>query len=290
MVTYLFGFGVAGLVAKSVYSTAATNFSISVPSGANFGYAKVWGAGGAGAVFQNSFSHSDGGGGGCEIGLFSCTPGETLILNIGAGGKGQSCTPAGEGGAPGGGDCTLASGARSAGGGYTSIYRSSTPLFVAGAGAGGGFNSSALRGGAGGGTAGQDGETNGTGTGATASAGGIANSTGVYALAGTALQGGSLTGGSGGNGGGAGWFGGGAGSSFSRAAGGGSGYQDPSNTHQAHYTGSYRTPGNSSDSDLTTANAWGGVGQTATGCNPGKAGKIVIYFYGSDPFLSGLLP
>ena len=289
-------YSVAALVSGCLSGTSSTSASVSNGSGGSQVFAgtgadqsfvvgscvtsitvKMWGAGGGGGNFGNQ----PGGGGGYTTAIFAVTPGETLTVVVGSGGKTDNTATYGGGGAGG----NLAGD----GGGLSGIYRGSTPLAIAGGGGGAG-NSDEGRGdagGAGGGAValGDPSGQNWGAAGATQSApgaGGLGNG-------GQAGQAGSgSTGGNGGysvsvplsaGGGGGGYFGGGGGGDYCCDAGGGggggSGYY--TGTGQT-LTGSGATPANNSDTD----NGGAGQGGTSSGSNGnggggnGANGRVVI--------------
>lgn len=214
---------------------ADTTQSFIVPNGVTSLRVKMWGPGGG----TGSYSSSGGGGpGGYTSGILSVTPGETLLLAIGSGGKKpvSSTGNGGDGGWPGGGYGTRGDASGGGGGGLTGIFTSSltqgNALMIAGGGGGStGFGNFGA--GGGGGTSGGSG-TSGSGGGGTQIAGGLGGSGQTTPpVAGSALQGGvafsDQTSGSGIHsndcgGGGSGYFGGGAGQGDGRAGGGGSGF------------------------------------------------------------------
>ena len=232
-----------------IFSTGADQTFV-VPCNTTQLTVKLWGAGGGGGnvgAFTNA-----GGGGGFATATIAVTPGETLTLVVGSGGKTKSSTTAYGGGGAGGLD-PFGGILGASGGGRTEIRRGNTSLLIAGGGGGSGGvtynpNSGPAYGGGGGGLSGLNAlattsqATNGNGKGGTQAAGGaggVAN--GVAAtyngVAGSKYQGGaggpSGTGNAGaGGGGGGGWYGGGGGSGYGtepsqeNAGGGGSGYAD----------------------------------------------------------------
>jgi len=100
----------------------AGDSTFKVPVGVTNLTVKAWGAGGgAGAGGLTSFG-GDGAGGGFVQGDLSVVPNEDLTVKVGGGGEGgKFASPAGAGG----------------GGGLSGVFRTSTPLAIAGAGGGG---------------------------------------------------------------------------------------------------------------------------------------------------------
>jgi hypothetical protein len=207
---------------KDTYGTAQTATVYAVNGIAFLLIVKGWGAGGGATGNFGGLAAlgGDGGGGGFAGGTINVTPGESLSLDVGAGGVGLNAIGAG-------------------GGGYTALKRSSTFLMQAGGGGGGGSaNGGTNAGGDGGpgsggnGLDGTDASPSGGahGSGATTSAGG-AGGTGTGGLDGTA--GSANLGGNGagqsvtgtGNAGGA--PGGGAGGTYASQLGGGGGAAVP---------------------------------------------------------------
>jgi len=181
-----------------------------VPAGVHLVRVVALGGGGGAADASNR-----GGNGGQVTAQMAVTPGETLTLFVGGGGRGI-----GNGGVGGGGDSTTAG----SGGGATTLQQNASVLFIAGGGGGAGASA--------GGTDGGDGGGNGLGSGAPGSgvgfAGGGANGSGGTAGAGTisaGSPGSSANGGAGSSfgGGGGGGFGGGGGGGFNGNYGGGGG-------------------------------------------------------------------
>lgn len=161
----------ATLVSETILSTATAGTNYVVPVSATHIKIIAWGAGGAGMAHSGWSPRYVGGGGGFAEGTATVTPGETLSLRVGQGG------PLG-GGTTNNGAYRPTDGTGSAGGGYTGVFRSTTPLLIAGAGGGGGTTTSGLPGGPGGGGGGTSGQTVTSGavtvTGGTQSAGGTA--------------------------------------------------------------------------------------------------------------------
>ena len=108
----------------TTYSTATGNSyeTFVVPDGVTVLLIKVWGAGGGVSNTETSSNQMYGGGGGyaqCDVAV---TPGESLRIYVGQ--PGSSCS--GSYYSPG-----------ASGGGYSGVFRSTTPLAIAGAGGGG---------------------------------------------------------------------------------------------------------------------------------------------------------
>lgn len=195
-----------------------------VPTGVTGCEAHVIGAGGGGGMYSSS-GHS--GAGGYSYGSFAVTPGETLKLRPGSGGKGGArnfpggFSSGGEGGWPGGGNGSWGDTWCGGGGGYSGVFRNDgTPLLIAGAGGGGsGYSTNA---GGGGGSAGGSGNNSG---------GGSQFGGGSGSYPGSAYQGGNANAGdrmsstaSDCGGGGGGYYGGGAAGGDGQTGGGGSGF------------------------------------------------------------------
>ena len=108
-----------------------TSYLWQVPAQTAYIQAVAWGSGGKGKQSSSAFScayfgncGSDGGGGGFSTAVIPVTAGETLYLGVGTHGAyyfGQ----------------TIFNGGRGRGGGFTSVFRGSTPLIIAGGGGGG---------------------------------------------------------------------------------------------------------------------------------------------------------
>jgi hypothetical protein len=277
----------------SFYNEAANTWT--VPTGVTRIFVKMWGAGGGGGSYGGWRQGAQAGGGGFTHAMFNVVPGE--IIQIRPGGRGTdrpgatAAYPDGGGASTGGGDNQYCSN----GGGSSSIRIPSISatvyaLYAGGGGGGAASNSFAVNnGGAGGGLIGQPGGRSGNltttqyGLGGTQSAGG-AGGTGAYTngAAGTAGQGGTHPNTNCyGGGGGGGYYGGGSGAynntNSMGGGGGGSGYVHPSAIFGATYTGSYRTPANSQDSDLQPDNAlqYGHGGDESAQGGPG----VVVFYY-----------
>lgn len=212
----------------TVYSSTGADQTYVVPAGVHTLLVQLWGAGAPGGYY-----HGDtywGASGGFTQGYLAVTPGETITVIAGKGGKAYPSTAVYGGGGGGGG---------AGGGGRSAVRRGSTELMTAG-GAGGGRGGSSMAGGVGGGVGGNGAKCDhSSGTisqsGGNGGAGGICNTR--DGSNGTAFTGG--TGGSSGatsctdthkcgGGGGGGYMGGGGGggrnSDYSGAGAGGSGY------------------------------------------------------------------
>ena len=279
---------------KVSYVATGADQTLVVPSGVTWIFAKLWGAGGGGGSTGGWTYGAEGGGGGHTRGLISVTPGESLRLVVGVGGRTASNAAVyGGGGVARNGDDLRYGGQ---GGGGTYIFRSSTRLLIAGGGGGGGSSRAWLGniGGAGGGLTGQRGQSpydskqNFGGGGGSQTAGG--DSVGI---AGTLYQGGQPNVNNYGGGGGGGFYGGGGGgyseSNTMAGGGGGSGFVDSAALVSGTFTGSYRRPAFYWDEDLnttgatgTTLSAFGGPAAQNNNPGPGSAsggnGFIVIYY------------
>jgi len=103
------------------FNTAGTS-TFKVPEGVTSITTKAWGAGGGAGAGGLADLGGFGGGGGFVQGDLNVTPNEDLLIKIGGGGEGGKMgSPAGGGG----------------GGGLSGVYRTSTPLAIAGGGGGG---------------------------------------------------------------------------------------------------------------------------------------------------------
>lgn len=274
------------------YTFLATDQSFVVPAGVSFIFAKLWGSGGGGGHYGGWTFGSYGGGGGHTRGIIPVTPGETLIIRVPRGGfanPGATNAPFGGGSSTGGGDNQYGAG----GGGYCGIFRSTTPLMIAGAGGGGGSVSGThtmCNGGAGGGLIGMRGEsarnfTSYAGGGGTQSAGGVGgNGNNLSGQAGSYLQGGSVTNQPYGGGGGGGYYGGGAGSygngNVMGGGGGGSSYFAPSTILGDTFAGRGYLPAMVEDPDYPTStkSTYSSVGYGGAQQSNGGDGFLVIYY------------
>jgi len=239
------------IYAKQVFPN---NFSASyqwqVPAETKYIQAVAWGSGGAGTTSGANFNMcsyfgglacgSDGGGGGFSTAVIPVTAGETLYIGVGTLGSQ--------------GNVYGYNGARGRGGGFTGIFRGSTPLIIAGG--GGGSTAGGGHGGAGGGDPAQS-------TNMTPSASG----------AGSYLSGGSPDGGGG-------YQGGGSGSNSSE---GGTGYVTATgNLYTNTVTGPGRNPPQLSHPDYVSGHGTGGHANLFLyGSNIGwKQGLLVIHALG----------
>lgn len=299
---------------KNTYYTAGSGSSLTIPSGVSTVTIKAWGAGGGGGAGSGSGSGGNGGGGGYSTATISVTTGDVLNIEVGTGGaSGSAATLGGNGGgfsgvkrtgtyliqAGGGGGGgasrgTPTGGAGGAGGGVGTVGSTSGVAGSAGSGtspAGGGGRGTNAAGGAGG-TLGGSGAAGAAGA---ANAGGNASpraTSCATAGSGTGGAGGTGAGGGGGNfnsgtcvgggGGGGGRFGGGGGGGAganNRAAGGGGGGSNlVTGSGQAESAGSGKTPGNSTDTDRSTAGVGGSGAATFGSATAGAAGAIVISY------------
>lgn len=275
---------------RVAFTFSASDQSWVVPAGITFIYAKLWGSGGGGGHFGGWTFGSWGGGGGHTRGILPVSPGETLTIRVPRGGfavPGNTNAPFGGGSSTAGADNQYAGG----GGGYCGIFRSATPLLIAGAGAGGGSalsSHSMHNGGAGGGSVGLRGESNAgmsaAGGGGTQSAGGAGgNGSAALGGAGSYLQGGSVQGNPYGGGGGGGYFGGGSGSYVGNTmagGGGGSGFTTTTAILASTYPGNGAYPAGMDDVDYpsSTASTFSSVGFGGVQRTNGGDGYIVIYY------------
>jgi trimeric autotransporter adhesin len=267
------------------YNNVGALQTVVVPAGVHSIVVKAWGAGGGGAVEGRG-----GGGGFSNSAAIPVTPGESLTIVVGQGGRARATAPAFGGGGfrnPGGPvGCTatfvdppLGGG----GGGYSGVFRGpvtrANALLVAGGGGGGGggTNIGALDGGIGGAGGGATGGVSnlaagraGSGTQTSGGGGGVGATTGI---SGSALQGGNGDcAGQGGSGGG-GYFGGGGSGAISGAdagGGGGSGYASGGMT----VAGSGVTPAMTNDPDYANGFAGGGMAYA-----DGGDGLVAITFF-----------
>lgn len=277
---------------KVTFTFSASNQSWVVPVGVTHIYVKLWGAGGGGGHYGGWSFGSWGGGGGHTRGILPVTAGETLTIRVPRGGyavPGTTNAPFGGGSATSSGDNQYGAG----GGGYCGIFRSTTPLLIAGAGGGGGSVNSShamCNGGAGGGYNGlrgesRDGNTSFAGGGGTQSAGGTAgNGTNTGGGAGSSLQGGSVQGNNYGGGGGGGFFGGGSGSygnsNTMGGGGGGSGFITTTALLAATFCGRGAYPAGMDDIDYPASGSsiYSSIGFGGVQRNNGGDGYLVIYY------------
>lgn len=287
--------GVSTPIGKTrvVYDYTGADQTFVVPAGVTFVYLKLWGGGGGAARAGGWTYGADGGGGGHTRGLVPVTPGESLLVKVGAGGRTAVFATA-YGGGGGALNADVQYGGQ--GGGGSSLFRSTTPLLYAGGGGGGGSSNAGWFGncgGAGGGTVGQKGEAPFAGqvvrggTGGTQTVGGSATG----GVSGTLYTGGTPGTGSYGGGGGGGYYGGGGGGFDSSVVmgggGGGSGYVSSGVYFGGTFVGNFRVPAFSWDPDLSqavstnTSYAYGGQNtqnnQAANSASGGN-GYIIIYY------------
>lgn len=182
-------------VEKRTFSYTGSGQTFTIPEGVTSVDVKVWGAGGGGSDYSNSYQ---GGSGGFASGTLSVAPGENLVVIVGGGGGlGDSNDSGGEGGYGGGGDGTLGDASGGGGGGLSGLFDDahgngfeslvqSDSLIIAGGGGGGTGYSGA--GGAGGGEEGNDSGGGHGGCGGTQTAGGSCLE---FGSDGTALHGGA---------------------------------------------------------------------------------------------------
>lgn len=273
-----------------------------VPTGVNSIQVKAWGAGGSNNGVSNGLGDTYGGGGGFVKGTLAVTPGQTLQVVVGSGGRSWNALVFG------GVDIGYNSGNFGGrgynyngvtlvytSGGYSGVFNSSVShanaLFIAGGGGCGGTNSINPYGGGGGGLTGLNGydtaSNNGAavvGKGGTQLAGGAVGSGGgaggTASTAGSALQGGQGYSNVSGAGGG-GYYGGGGGGSSSSGGGGGSSYYIGSATNTSTDLGSIFSAGGTSDSQYSTQAGYGANGGVSITSNTldntaGRNGRVVI--------------
>jgi hypothetical protein len=265
--------------------------SWTVPAGVSSVYVKMWGAGGGGGSHSGWSFGSPGGGGGHTRGIITVTPGQTLALVVGGGGRAQD----GYSAYGGGGIRSASNNYGSGGGGYTAVFdsviSSGNELMVAGGGGGGGASraNAGNFGGGGGGLQGQDGAAQYDGyygyrgRGGTQTGGGSGGGN-----AGSKFQGGQAN--AYGGGGGGGYYGGSGGSYVEDdtmgGGGGGSGFIHATRVILGElYTASYAVPAYFWDPDLQGFAPEHSV-PTAMGAQPaannqggtGGTGCIVIYY------------
>jgi hypothetical protein len=283
---------------KNLYIYTGAVQAVTVPTDCYSVTAKVWGAGGGGAIVGT------GGGGGFAQAKMRVAPGESLDMYVGGGGVGSTINQAGAGG-----------------GGDSRIKRSTLSMIVAGGGGGGGGAWEGFgggNGGPGGGTTGLDGSASVCtgGAGGTPTAGGAAGTTVGICYSGSAgsfnagggglgwdcawgigsncdyqpILGGFNGGGWGGGGwwisvsgggGGSGYYGGGGGggnvSSQIGAGGGGGGSSYTTGTATDTFAGFETRAGNNSDTEYGAVFAGMGGAATASG-NPGR----IVLSWSSD--------
>ena len=238
------------IYAKQVFpNNFGASYQWQVPAQTKYIQAVAWGSGAQGTTsganyafcsyFGAQYCGSDGGGGGFSTAVIPVTAGETLYIGVGTLGSQ--------------GNVYGYNGARGRGGGFTGIFRGSTPLIIAG---GGGGSGAGGNGGAGGGDPAQS-------TNMTPSASG----------AGSYLSGGSPDGGGG-------YQGGGSGSTWSN---GGTGYVTATgNLYTNTVAGTYRQPPEQTHPDYVSGHGQGGQAHIVYGyTNSGwMQGLLVIHALG----------
>jgi len=276
---------------KQIFTYTGGGQAFIVPPGVTSISVKLWGGGGGPGW---GTGYSPGGPGGYVSGTLTVTPGENLLINIGAGGTNYSY----------GGNYYFGGGAdggyyyAGGGGGMTSIQTfSGTYLVICGGGGGAGeyYNTTLAYGGGGGGSTGETGSSVTTGAGGGSQTAGGTGGTGTGGNGSTGIQ---YYGGIGstasptyaGGGGGGGYYGGGgggAGSNGTKKSGGGGGGSSyvgglsgtVANTQGTHgSSGTVSTlPPNSSDTDYITGIGIGGYTDTVNNIvYPGGDGEVVI--------------
>jgi len=159
--------------------------SFIVPTGVTQLQVKMWGPGGGTGNFNGG---AGGASGGYSTGFLTVTPGETLVLAVGSGGKKSvsSTGNAGVGGWPNGGNGGRGDASAGGGGGlsgvFTTSYSQANALMIAGGGGGSSGWSSAGTAGAGGGNTGNDGSDTTSGKGGTQTFGGFGGGPAVYTI------------------------------------------------------------------------------------------------------------
>lgn len=262
-----FFYGYTGEVQTVVVPTAVRSVEI-----------KAWGAGGGGAV-----GALGGGGGFSRSAILAVTPGQTLSIVVGQGGRYGVVSAAFGGGGirrPGGpagcGGTYFDPPISGGGGGYSGVFlgavvRTNALVVAGGGGGGGGFGGT---GGAGGGAiGGVSNISSGAGGGGTQTAGGAAGIGVSSGMAGAALLGGNSDCAGQGGGGGGGYFGGGGSGAINGGdpgGGGGSGYAPGGST----VAGAGSAPAMSADVDYVTGVGNGGLADTH-----GGNGYVVITFF-----------
>ena len=237
-------------------------------------FIQLWGAGGGGRI-------AAGGAGAYVSGYLAVTPGETLTLLVGGGGKCTAYAADHYGGFGGGGEALGLRSAPGGGGGRSAILRGTAELVDAGGGGGGdgaGSNGEG-KGGGGGVIEGQQGYNSNGGHGGTQGAGGTRGG-------GNATDGGFHFGGHGdlingyGAGGGGGYYGGGGGNVTNNGGGGGGGGSSFADNLTGFIGGDafYGNLGLSMPGGLEAPNYISGVGDGswASNVNSGGNGEIVI--------------
>ncbi|MFJ4091650.1 hypothetical protein ACIPYS_08720 [Kitasatospora sp. NPDC089913] len=283
--------------ARVTYSGADQTFT--VPAGVTAVYARVFGAGGAGSPRDYYTGQYGGGGGGYTTGTLAVTPGQSLTLTVGQGGRLNSTASTYGGGGGGGQGFSVSGGAGAtggSGGGMSAVWNGaygSNPLVIAGGGGGsspGADATTPAAGGGGGSNGGQDNQPAASGRGGTQTAGGAAatQTACAAATAGSQYQGGRgapFPQNEGGGGGGGGYYGGGGGAcqrggtlDANGMGGGGSGYNrgtgvtntQTSNGTNSNGNGVGGTSGGRGDAQYTSGIGDGG------GYSNGGNGEIVL--------------
>ena len=272
--------------AIAIYAIAPITFAFSgsggfaIPNGVTQITVKLWGGGGGGG-WAGLGVIAPGGGGGFAEQTLSVSPGQVLNVTVGAGGGAPSSCAVG-GGAFGGGMSAVSLGgfyyAIAGGGGGGGAMGSGSGGAGGGAGTAGGNNPYGLNGGG----PGTDGIGNGGVSGGIGGGGGSGS-----AANGVGANGGPLSGGTGGQftlvfmgggSGGSGYGGGGGGGTFgSTPPGVGAGGGGGGNYGSIIADGSGSTPGNSTDPDLPSGDAYGAVPGSGSCGAAGAPGYVVIY-------------
>ncbi len=272
------------------FSGVGADQSFTVPANVVRIRAKVWAAAGGGSNAEGR--QFPGGAGGFVTGIIDVTPGETLTIKVGAGGR-RSISGLITA-YPHGGQSGLRSNyTMGHGGGRSAIERGGIELLVAGAGGGAGgtgwSSSRSTSGGGGGGTSGGNGgwATEGpnraacAGQGATQTAGGVGGNCGSVGNPGIKNGGGDGPSSNSGGGGGDGYFGGGAGAVHA-GGGGGSGFTHATLVAEGSMNAA---SGNSSPPNTNDTNYPGGNIGRGTANGDGGAGAVIIlnHQYGACP-------
>lgn len=276
------------------YNATGSVQSFTVPAGVTSLNVKVWGAGGGGGWYSSDTYSWSGGAGGFSNGTISVTPGETLQIVVGVGGKNTSSYNGnGIGGYLGGGNGTRGDASGAGGGGLSGIFTGSVTqsnaIIIA---AGGGGGTGWYPGGAGGGLVGGSCKTDTTRTISTCGAAGTQTAGGSSTASGA--DGAALRGGNGdingaldsntydGGGGGGGYYGGEGGQSDATGGGGGSSYLNASRVSNGNtYIG--MNGSNSNFSNPSGVNESGYVPGIGIGGwkNLGGNGSIIISYTSS---------
>lgn len=270
-----------GLIVEFSYTGAEENYV--VPAGYTSCTAYVMGGAGGAGVY--SASGPLGGAGGYTKGTIAVTPGDTINIGVGQGGRGGvAATSGGLGGWPNGGSGSFGDTAGGGGGGRSYVKKNATTVLIAG---GGGGTAGYTSGGSGGTGGGLTGQARGTSTGGTQSAGGTSPQGGVSN--GSALQGGhadlgnrTVSTSNDCGGGGDGYYGGGTSTGDGVGSSGGSGFIDGSVTSGNTYTGNggvrpVNWPG--MFDGVPSGNEGNGTTSVASGTAPaGNNGKVWLQF------------